>query len=82
MMFPVLAICSLVLPIAVQAKMSAECTFGGMSQNLDDQKMQATFTVKLPSYQNVSHSCVVKTNERNHFLHVKAKRNKESNGKD
>ena len=85
LLFPVLTIYSLAWPFGVQAKMFADCTFGGMSQAVGDQKMaatSATFSGKLASYQNLSHSCVVKTKERNHFLHVKAKRNKQSKGKD
>ena len=81
-LFLVLTICSLVWPFGVQAKMFADCTFGGMSQAVGDQKMAATFSGKLASYQNLSHSCSVKTNKQNHFLLVKAKRNEQSKGKD
>ena len=81
-LFPVLTISSLAWSFGVEAKMFADCTFGGMSQAVGDQKMAATFSGKHAFYQNLSHSCVVKTKERNHFLHVKAKRNKQSKGKD
>ena len=79
----VLALCYSECLFAVQAKMFADCTFGKITDTVGDQNsMAATFTAKLASHQNVSHSCVVKTNEPNHFLRVKAKRNKQSEGND
>ena len=36
--------------------------------------MATTFISKLASYQNLSHSCVVKTHDRSRFLRVKAKK--------
>ena len=45
-LFPVLTISSLAWPFGVEAKMFADCTFGGMSQAVGDQKMAATFSGK------------------------------------
>lgn len=76
----VLGIYSSVWPSAVQAKMLADCTFDGMANTAGELEALA-FTAKLGPYKNLSHSCVVKTSKRNHFLHAKAKRNKQSEGK-
>ncbi|KAJ7365361.1 hypothetical protein OS493_005467 [Desmophyllum pertusum] len=74
---------SLVCPIVVQAKLLADCTFEQMqSRTLSGQNMSALsmkFSGQLPSKRNASHhSCVVKTDNRNSLLYLRAKRNKES----
>lgn len=69
-------------PFAVQAKMFADCTFGKINTT-EGQKMTAKFTAKLAAFKHISHSCFVETdgqNHQNHFLQVRAKRNKESKG--
>ena len=76
----VLAIYSSVSQFEARAEMFADCTFE-MTNVISDQRMATTFISKLASYQNLSHSCVVKTHDRNHFLRVKAKRNKKAKGK-
>lgn len=71
-------------PFAVQAKMFADCTFGKINTT-EGQKMTAKFTAKLAAFKHISHSCFVETdgqNHQNHFLQVRAKRNKESKGED
>jgi len=43
------------------------------------------FTAKLAAFKHISHSCFVETdgqNHENHFLQVRAKRNKDSKGED
>ena len=71
-------------PFAVQAKMFADCTFGKIITT-EGQKMTANFTAKLAAFKHISHSCFVETdgqNHENHFLQVRAKRNKDSKGED
>ena len=72
-------------PFVAQAKMlAADCTFGKV-RTTEVQNMSATLIGKLPEDKRMGHSCVVKTDglsHQNHFFQVKAKRNKESKGKD
>ncbi|KAJ7365362.1 hypothetical protein OS493_005469 [Desmophyllum pertusum] len=72
---------SLVCPFVVQAKLFSNCTFEEVLSRTSGQNMSAlplTFSGQLPSTRNVSHSCVVKTDNRNSLLYLRAKRNKES----
>lgn len=83
-MFLFTALLMMAWPFAAQAKMFADCTFGKMNTT-EGQKMTATFTGRLAAFKHISHSCFVKTDgqsHQNHFLQVKAKRNKESKGED
>ena len=71
-------------PFAVQANMFADCTFGKINTT-EGQKMTAKFTAKLEAFKHISHSCFVEThgqNHHNHFLQVRAKKDKESKGED
>ena len=77
----VLALCSSKMLFAVQASMLTECTFGETADDVDSQKITATFSAKLAPYRNLSHLCVVKVSELDHFLCVKAKRNTQLKGK-
>ena len=72
-------------PFVAQAKMlAADCTFGKV-HTTEGQNMSATLIGKLPEDKHMSHSCVMKTdglNHQKHFFQVKARKNKESKGKD
>ncbi|XP_068679150.1 uncharacterized protein [Montipora foliosa] len=76
----IFAVCGLEWPSAVQARKFANCNFKITENTTGTQRLKAIFSAKLPPYQNLSHSCVVKANESNHFLRVKAKRNKQPKG--
>ncbi len=70
-------------PFVAQAKMFADCSFGN-ANTTKSQNMSATFIGKLAADKYTSHSCVVKTDglsHQNHFFQVKAKRHKESEGR-
>ena len=77
----IFAVCGIEWPSAVQARKFANCNFKIIENTTGTQRLKAIFSAKLPPYQNLSHSCVVKANESNHFLRVKAKRNKQPKGK-
>ena len=81
-MFLFTALLVIAWPFAAQAKMFIDCTFGKITTR-EGQKMTAKFTANLTAFKHASHSCFVKTggqNHQNHFLQVRAKRNKESKG--
>ena len=54
-----------------------ECNFDGLKdgqeQNLSSSITPLTFARQLPLSRTLSHSCVVKTDRKESFLHVKAK---------
>ena len=60
-----------------QAKLSAECTFGEIksekSQNVTAQPL--TFRGELPSSRNLSHTCLVETNDTTRLMYLRAKKN-------
>ena len=64
--------------IPAQAKLSAECTFAEIksekSQNLTAQPA-LKFTGELPSSRNLSHTCLVETNDTTRLMYLRAKRN-------
>ena len=63
-------------PFVAQANLFAECTFGDMQSSKSAQNM--SFGGQLPSLRNMSHSCMVKTDNREGLLYLRAKRNNES----
>ena len=64
--------------IPAQAKLSAECTFAEIksekSQNVTAQPA-LKFTGELPSSRNLSHTCLVETNDTTRLMYLRAKRN-------
>lgn len=64
--------------IPAQAKLSAECTFAEIksekSQNVTAQPA-LKLTGELPSSRNLSHTCLVETNDTTRLMYLRAKRN-------
>ena len=64
-----------------------ECNFDGtklkqgLEQNLSSPSAPLAFIRELPPFRTVSHSCIVTTNGKESFLHVKAKTYGETRGK-
>ena len=64
-----------------------ECNFDGLKlkeglkQNLSSSIAPLTFVRQLPLSRALSHSCIVKTDRKESFLHVKAKTHGETRGK-
>lgn len=76
----VVLICCSACPLVVQAKLFVDCTFGDVQSSKSAWNMSAlsmTFSGQLPS-RNVSYSCLLKTDNRNSLLYLRAKRSKES----
>ena len=64
-----------------------ECNFdgtkqkGGGEQNLSSSIAPVAFVGRLPPFRTLSHSCMVTTDGKESFLHVKAKTYGETHGK-
>ena len=61
-----------------QAKLSVECTFGEIKSEKTSQNVTAqplTFRGELPSSRNLSHTCLVETNDTTRLMYLRAKRN-------
>ena len=63
-----------------------ECNFDGLKlkgveQNLSSSIVPLTFTRQLPLSRVLSHSCIIRTDRKESFLHVKAKTYGETRGK-
>ena len=70
-----------VFPVVTHAKLFADCTFKEIKSWKSGQNMSALplkFSGQLPSSGNLSHTCLVKADNSNRLLYLRAKRNEES----
>jgi len=78
-----ISMCSSLCSLAVQAKLSADCTFEEVKSWQSAHNTSAVpiqLNGQLPYFKNVIHSCLVQTDNRNSLMYLRAKRNKESTG--
>ena len=65
--------------IPTQAKLFAECTFAEIKSEKTSQNVTAQpalkFTGELPSSRNLSHTCLVETNDTTRLMYLRAKKN-------
>ena len=62
----------------VQAKLYADCNFVRLNTLQETDEHKTSFTYQFPSSRNLTHSCTVKADNANSILHLRSKRNKDS----
>ncbi|KAL9954994.1 hypothetical protein ACROYT_G042587 [Oculina patagonica] len=80
-LFRAVFIYCLACPLVVHAKLFADCTFGDEQSSKSAENMSALsikLSGQLPFSRNVSHSCLLKTDNQKRLLYLRAKRNEES----
>ncbi len=80
-LFRAVSVYCLACPLVVHAKLFADCTFGDEQSSKSAENMSALsmkLNGQLPFSRNVSHSCLLKTDNQKRLLYLRAKRNEKS----